>query len=579
MKKVTLLQMTIVNFKGIKEKQINFNGKNTLITGLNEVGKSTIVDAYYWLTIGQNALGNTKFEVRPRYNNGNEIHDIITSVECVFSVENDGQAISFILRRDEIEDLTQKQKAELQDNAIAPKKSFYFIDNAPYTQKIFNNKLAELFCDLNNFAIISNPFAFFRLNETNQRQLLTMLCGDVADNEIESYDKVNAICGAVNTPNQTKDALSKEIKTMQKELDSIPARIETHETYCDRYADYDKQISEYEEQSKMLEKEYSELKKQDKLLVSSMNKQPKQPVESNITAIENKIKLEKSKFIGFKKTLQQLNKQKADNACPNCGFPILDFSEQIKTTEKNIEKSNKNIVKMTQMLEGAKKSYQMELDLYNSQIADFENQQHDVRAKREKLATEMETMRDKFIHTNSELDRLNQAKKAQEQINLLNKEQIELDEKLADTMTKYDIVNKFILDKSEAVVSIINKNFKTIQFKLFEMQTNGELKTCCKVMKDGVSYANINTASKIHSGLEIAKLFCDYFNILLPIWIDEKESINTLPAMENQFICAKVLDIDSILPNKDDFDSEEKYLIAKDNILAEYEGKMFIREM
>ncbi len=579
MKKVTLLQMTIVNFKGIKEKQINFNGKNTLITGLNEVGKSTIVDAYYWLTIGQNALGNTKFEVRPRYTNGNEIHDIITSVECVFSVENDGQDISFTLRRDEIEDLTQKQKAELSDNTIAPKKSFYFIDNAPYTQKIFNNKLAELFCDLNNFAIISNPFAFFRLNETNQRQLLTMLCGDVADNEIESYEKVKAICGAVNTPNQTKDALSKEIKTMQKELDSIPARIETHETYCDRYADYDKQISEYEEQSKVLEKEYSELKKQDKLLVSSMNKQPKQPDESNITAIENKIKFEKSKFVGFKKTLQQLNKQRADNACPNCGFPILDFSEQIKTTEKNIEKSNKSIVKMTQMLEGAKKSYQMELDLFNSQIADFENQQHDVMAKREKLATEMETMRDKFMHINSESDRLNQAKKAQEQINLLNKEQIELDEKLADTMTKYDIVNKFILDKSEAVVSIINKNFKTIQFKLFEMQTNGELKTCCKVMKDGVSYANINTASKIHSGLEIAKLFCDYFNILLPIWIDEKESINILPAMENQFICAKVLDIDSILPNKDDFDSEEKYLIAKDNILAEYEGKMFIREM
>ena len=32
-------------------------------------------------------------------------------------------------------------------------------------------------------------------------------------------------------------------------------------------------------------------------------------------------------------------------------------------------------------------------------------------------------------------------------INLLNKEQIDLDEKLADAMTKYDTINKFILDK------------------------------------------------------------------------------------------------------------------------------------
>ena len=96
--------MKISNFKGITKKEIDFNGKNTLITGLNEVGKSTIVDAYYWLTIGQNALGNTKFEVRPRDINGNEIHDITTSVECVFSVEKNGQAIKFTLRRDEIKD-------------------------------------------------------------------------------------------------------------------------------------------------------------------------------------------------------------------------------------------------------------------------------------------------------------------------------------------------------------------------------------------------------------------------------------------------------------------------------------------
>ncbi len=579
MKKVTLLQMNIVNFKGIKEKQINFNGKNTLITGLNEVGKSTIVDAYYWLTIGQNALGNTKFEVRPRDYKGNEIHDVKTSVECVFSVDNDGQAMQFALRRDEIEDLTQKQRTELKENAIAPKKSYYFIDNAPYTQKIFNNKIEELFCGLDYFSIISNPYAFFRLNETNQRQLLTMICGDVSDNKIDGYEQVREICGAVNTPTQTKEALSKEIKAKQKEFDSIPTEIKTHETYCERYADYEKLISETEHQKAELEKEYAELKKQDKLLLASAKKQLKRPDESNITSIENKIKLEKSSLVGFKRTLQQLHKQKADNSCPNCGFPLLDFSTQIKTTEKNIEKANKNILKMNQMLEGAKKSYQMEMDIFNSQMADFDNQEQGLLNERENIATKMEEMRSKFLEITTNLDKLNLAKKAQEQIALLNEKHNKLDEEIADRMTKYDIVNKFILDKSEAVVSIINKNFKEIQFKLFEMQTNGDLKTCCKVMKDGVSYANINTASKVHAGLEIAKLFCDYFGIILPIWIDEKESINTLPTMENQFVCAKVLDFDSILPNQDEFASLEEYLAAKEKLLAEYKGKLFIKEV
>ena len=46
---IKLMKMKIKNFKGIKELEINFEGKNTNIYGANATGKTTVFDAFKWL--------------------------------------------------------------------------------------------------------------------------------------------------------------------------------------------------------------------------------------------------------------------------------------------------------------------------------------------------------------------------------------------------------------------------------------------------------------------------------------------------------------------------------------------------
>ena len=48
MKKIKLLSMRIQNFKGCKDRTIEF-GDKTRISGANATGKTTIFDAFTWV--------------------------------------------------------------------------------------------------------------------------------------------------------------------------------------------------------------------------------------------------------------------------------------------------------------------------------------------------------------------------------------------------------------------------------------------------------------------------------------------------------------------------------------------------
>ena len=63
-KKVKLLSIHIQNFKGCKDKTIDF-GDKTRISGANATGKTTIFDAFTWLLFERDSLGSSNFDIRP----------------------------------------------------------------------------------------------------------------------------------------------------------------------------------------------------------------------------------------------------------------------------------------------------------------------------------------------------------------------------------------------------------------------------------------------------------------------------------------------------------------------------------
>ena len=85
--------ITIQNFKGCKEKTYTCDGKNATVSGANATGKTTILDAFWWLLFNKDSLGNEKFSVRPLDENGKHIDNIEIKVSAVF--DNNGREIEF----------------------------------------------------------------------------------------------------------------------------------------------------------------------------------------------------------------------------------------------------------------------------------------------------------------------------------------------------------------------------------------------------------------------------------------------------------------------------------------------------
>lgn len=88
MKQIKLLSMHIQNFKGCKDRTIEF-GEKTRISGANATGKTTIFDAFTWLLFGKDSLGSSDFDIRPLDADGKMVDNIEISVAAKISVDGD----------------------------------------------------------------------------------------------------------------------------------------------------------------------------------------------------------------------------------------------------------------------------------------------------------------------------------------------------------------------------------------------------------------------------------------------------------------------------------------------------------
>ena len=90
---IKLLTLKLQNFKGIKQLEINFEGKNTNIYGKNATGKTTIFDAFKWLFFDKDSNDRKDFNIKTLDSNNKPIHFLEHSVEAVLLI--DGQDTIF----------------------------------------------------------------------------------------------------------------------------------------------------------------------------------------------------------------------------------------------------------------------------------------------------------------------------------------------------------------------------------------------------------------------------------------------------------------------------------------------------
>jgi DNA repair exonuclease SbcCD ATPase subunit len=129
-----------------------------------------------------------------------------------------------------------------------------------------------------------------------------------------------------------------------------------------------------------------------------------------------------------------------------------------------------------------------------------------------------------------------------DRIETLRDEQKEIGQKVADQEQMLYLLEEFIRFKLDKVSESINSHFKTVNFKLFEMQLNGGMKDCCECTVNGVPYSTLNSGHRIVAGLDIIRSLSELYGVSVPIFVDNAESLNefNVPDMDTQLILLTV---------------------------------------
>lgn len=125
---------------------------------------------------------------------------------------------------------------------------------------------------------------------------------------------------------------------------------------------------------------------------------------------------------------------------------------------------------------------------------------------------------------------------SKQRVTELKQEQKELAQKVAECEKVIFLLEEFMRAKMNMLSNAINSKFKLVNWKLFDIQINGGMKETCELTLKGVPYSDLNSAGKTQAGLDIINTLSDIYDVNAPIFIDNREGVNTIPEMKAQVI-------------------------------------------
>ena len=94
---------------------------------------------------------------------------------------------------------------------------------------------------------------------------------------------------------------------------------------------------------------------------------------------------------------------------------------------------------------------------------------------------------------------------------------------------------------SSIVKEKVKEKFKIVEFITEEYTKEGKIVETFKISKDGIPYAELNTAMKILTVIDLMNGIQNSKNISVPLLVDNCESIIDLPKVSSQMIIARCI--------------------------------------
>ncbi|KAK2237332.1 hypothetical protein XC29_18125 [Clostridioides difficile] len=218
----------------------------------------------------------------------------------------------------------------------------------------------------------------------------------------------------------------------------------------------------------------------------------------------------------------------------------LDEKEALKEIQEKavlIDKIKKELenTKSTEIYSADEEKRLVEIDTEIKELEEKINNKEDdknideLKENKRKLTVEIELLNKELAKRDINKELLGRKEE------LLEKEK-ELGIELAHQEKILNLCELFIKTKVSLLESNISSKFKNVTFKLFKEQINGGIEETCEALVDGVPFSNVNTAGQINGGLDIINTLSNHFVVKMPIFIDNRESVNTLIDIDSQII-------------------------------------------
>lgn len=624
MKDLLLKSLKIENFKGCKNREIQFGGV-TDIYGDNGTGKTTIADAFTWLLFDRDSAGSTKFGVRPRNGDMSLVNHVEIMVEGEFEV--DGSPL--ILKKVQKQNWVKKRGTDAQE--LQGNKNEYEINGFPAKEKEFKEKVEEIIDDT-TFRIVTDPRAFAALDWKEKRKIIMQLVSEVTDEDVLKSGDFGAIADdlAMAPADKCLDKYKKSLLKLKKDQQEIPTRIDEasrsivevdvadlelqknalnekleavrkdREDFSSKY----KRVSELNAEIMNIKLDMGDLERKHNTDYQQQVRAARQKydsalsriydMESQKTLAESTVYSRQGALEGLKAELSDLGKKwsetkhmsinPSDTVCDKCGqeYPedkkeeiLQDFSRRkeqrleeinakgnavkskIQSVEKDIESFKEKLKEISDNLDKARKETEEKKAAMESikQPGPVEElpEYIELKKKLQDLNTELGSIDDgesyrkqleiqergikeelAAVERNLALDQANET--SRDRILELNKELKEVSQKIADCEAKILLLEKFTVQKMTMLSSRVDEKFSFVKINMFNTQINGGVTETCDITVNGVGYSDLNNAKKIQAGLDVIYALQQLYQIKAPIFIDNRESVTSIPENGTQII-------------------------------------------
>lgn len=226
MRTIKLKSLSLVNFKGIRNLDVNFPGLVTEVMGENGTGKTTLFDSFLWLLFGKDSTGrsDTNFNIKTLDENGKPILRLEHYVSGVLDV--DGKEVK--LKRAYVENWV-KPRGTTEETLQNHKTEYYINDVKLGTKKEYDNEISSILPE-DLFRIVTNPYYFTNLKPDAQKDMLLNMAGTITDDEVAAsnpeYLELLAQLSGRSMAQYAKEVSAKK-KACKDALTIIPGQIDT----------------------------------------------------------------------------------------------------------------------------------------------------------------------------------------------------------------------------------------------------------------------------------------------------------------------------------------------------------------